>query len=336
MAKLMNTLQIPFGKRISDGLLVTADEVPRGAACDCICLDCGSALVAKQGTEREWHFAHARGADCTRAYEKSVHEYAKQLLRQRKRLILPSLTAIVSDTDAFGAYVVERDVVLPGTVVDLEECVSGRPLQDVTPDLIGTYRGRQILVEVTVFHRLMPEKRERLLATRIPVIEINLSIFQTQRATREKLEQELFKNDGNRHWVWHPKQEIVCQQLQTRLKERLAEARQRRDEERSQVPLIPERATWRPPSPQSMGGQVRKWRAGLPSRESILNAADSLANRTGCDKAAILELTDAITTRSQLANSEPSDLAARWGKALDLEEAAIETFLDEAEYTWRR
>jgi len=33
-------------------------EVPRGAACDCICPVCASPLVAKQGGVKEWHFAH--------------------------------------------------------------------------------------------------------------------------------------------------------------------------------------------------------------------------------------------------------------------------------------
>jgi hypothetical protein len=33
-------------------------DVPRGAACACFCPACGSPLVAKQGGEHTWHFAH--------------------------------------------------------------------------------------------------------------------------------------------------------------------------------------------------------------------------------------------------------------------------------------
>lgn len=33
-------------------------DVPRGAACACFCPSCGSPLVARQGVEHTWHFAH--------------------------------------------------------------------------------------------------------------------------------------------------------------------------------------------------------------------------------------------------------------------------------------
>lgn len=33
-------------------------DVPKGAACGCVCPTCSSPLVARQGQENEWHFAH--------------------------------------------------------------------------------------------------------------------------------------------------------------------------------------------------------------------------------------------------------------------------------------
>lgn len=38
-------------------------EVERGQACRCSCLVCGSPLVAKQGEELDWHFAHEAGQE---------------------------------------------------------------------------------------------------------------------------------------------------------------------------------------------------------------------------------------------------------------------------------
>lgn len=38
-------------------------DVQRGAACACFCPDCSSPLIARQGTEKEWHFAHEGGQE---------------------------------------------------------------------------------------------------------------------------------------------------------------------------------------------------------------------------------------------------------------------------------
>lgn len=83
----MSDLRMPFAKRISDGRCVSAEEVPRGLDCNCVCPECGHPVQARQGTERAWHFSHAKAGDCADAYEKSVHETAKQLLRERKRSV---------------------------------------------------------------------------------------------------------------------------------------------------------------------------------------------------------------------------------------------------------
>jgi hypothetical protein len=38
-------------------------DVPRGLACECFCPNCRAALVAKQGYEKEWHFAHEQSQE---------------------------------------------------------------------------------------------------------------------------------------------------------------------------------------------------------------------------------------------------------------------------------
>ena len=47
-----------FAARDAQGGVRFVAEVPRGAACACFCLACGSPLVAKKGEVNEWHFAH--------------------------------------------------------------------------------------------------------------------------------------------------------------------------------------------------------------------------------------------------------------------------------------
>lgn len=38
-------------------------DVARGSACGCVCLTCGSPLVAKQGQANDWHFAHEQSQE---------------------------------------------------------------------------------------------------------------------------------------------------------------------------------------------------------------------------------------------------------------------------------
>lgn len=47
---------------VTEGVRFIAD-VARGAACGCVCLTCGSPLVAKQGQANDWHFAHEQSQE---------------------------------------------------------------------------------------------------------------------------------------------------------------------------------------------------------------------------------------------------------------------------------
>ena len=163
----MSALLLPFATRVTDSHLVSPDEVLRGAACNCLCPGCDRPVIARQGTEREWHFAHAKGDACQQGYEVSVHEIAKQIIRQRCELLLPALDIEVSANDSYGLRIEERMHVLNAKTVRLDECKTSQKRDEVTADVAGRVADREILVEITVFHRLMPEKRDRLIATGI-------------------------------------------------------------------------------------------------------------------------------------------------------------------------
>ena len=130
-------LLLPFAKRLSDGLLVTPEEVPRGLACKCICPGCENPVQARQGTEKVWHFAHTKAEACAGAYEISVHELAKQLIRERKELLLPALEVIVSARGACGENLIEQEVVFESRFVRLDDCKVGQRLDEITPDISG-------------------------------------------------------------------------------------------------------------------------------------------------------------------------------------------------------
>lgn len=178
----MSALLLPFALRAADGQFVSPEEVIRGLACNCVCPGCGHPVQARHGTERVWHFAHAKASDCVGAYEKSVHEAAKQLLRDRKALLLPAVAVTVAAVDAFSRLLQEHETVLPPQRISFESCLPGQQIGGVAPDLVGLLRGRRLLIEVTVFHRLMPDKAQRLKQTGLAVLELDLSETTSSRA----------------------------------------------------------------------------------------------------------------------------------------------------------
>ncbi len=52
-----------FAARDQRGVTRFIGDVERGSACQCVCLVCGSPLVAKKADELAWHFAHVAGQE---------------------------------------------------------------------------------------------------------------------------------------------------------------------------------------------------------------------------------------------------------------------------------
>lgn len=77
-------------------------DVPKGAGCGCICPTCKSPLVAKQGFENEWHFAHEASQErpeCAVGAENLARSLGIEHLRHlhaRGALVLPPYTTHAS------------------------------------------------------------------------------------------------------------------------------------------------------------------------------------------------------------------------------------------------
>jgi hypothetical protein len=75
-----------------EGAMRFVGEVERGAACGCVCPECGSPLVAKQGNEKDWHFAHEGGQErpeCEAGAINMLRRLAVEYLRGQPTLDLP-------------------------------------------------------------------------------------------------------------------------------------------------------------------------------------------------------------------------------------------------------
>lgn len=339
----MTVLLLPFAERRTDGLLVSPEEVERGLACDCTCPGCGHSVVARQGTEKVWHFAHHRAPMCTDGYQKSVHELAKQLLRDRKELLVPSLEAMVSANDAHGRLLEERELVFESKSVPLDECRATVKLDDVTADVLGRLREHEVLVEVTVFHRLMPDKEARLVATGIPSLEIDLSVFKSVQATRKGIEEALFKDNGNRRWLFHPKPAAAQATASERLQARLAAVRERY--EAAILEARPPHHSRLEGSPVPRVGKIYGsqqadrslnsafiWRAGFPDDADIRRAQVALVERTGKSLIDVKRVTEQASKRGHLQGVSPPELTAKWAGQLGVETSEVMRFFEDAFY----
>jgi hypothetical protein len=64
-------IRVLYGLR--NGILVSACDADRGAACHCTCLGCGGALIARKGPRNRPHFAHAAGDETRGCGETALH-----------------------------------------------------------------------------------------------------------------------------------------------------------------------------------------------------------------------------------------------------------------------
>ncbi len=172
--------------RALNGALVDVTRVERGLACECRCLHCDDVLMAKQGPEMAWHFAHATPKADRSCAESALHQAAKALLSEIGALTLPALSTTLSAQDALDR---EHDVEasLPAAPfvfdrVELEHSVEARRLDA----LVSGAQGR-LGIEIKVTHEVDERKAEDLTRCGYPVVEIDLSALLNVPVTREDL-----------------------------------------------------------------------------------------------------------------------------------------------------
>lgn len=326
----------PFARRTFDDQIVGPDEVERGAKCGCVCVECGSPVLARQGTEKEWHFAHQKLSDCSGGYAQSVHEAAKQLIRTHKSLTLPKLVAQAWVKNAYGETISERQELRDAQRVVFDRCVSGSVVGDVTPDVVANIGERVLLIEVVVFHRLQAEKLARLEGTGLACVLVDLSEFQNKRATRQALEEAIFGAAAHLGWLFHPRRDAVVRQMFERIRARAQDDQKRFDAERKVQEeaaqareklrglkrlLDGEEANRRveflddiqdEDIEKLLAAHANNWRASLPAQVDSLEKAKAFCRRRGAPDEATLGLVARIERRGDLAGVSPRELAQRW------------------------
>lgn len=238
------------------GKIVSIREVANGKACDCACPECGEVLIARQGEIRQWHFAHASGADCYGSAEGALHHAAKQLIVGEGSVLLPSLVVrqfVRLDDGRRG----EGSAALPEETAVLIEPRLEAHFGAIRADVAAQYRDGPLLIEIAVTHFVDDAKRQELSTLGIACVEIGLSPDPELLWTWDLLRQQVLADSHNREWIFHPER--------TRL---LEEARQLAADDAQRKPPSPVPQSDAKPTQKS----VTRWRLqGVPIHVTVFD-----------------------------------------------------------------
>ena len=219
---MLSTL-IPFGLRANDRHLVDVSTVPRGKQCGCICPSCHTSLIARQGENREWHFAHASQGtyeeteqECTFSFYVSVRLMAKQLISTHYKLKLPEYRehvfgySEVYQAQRSVAYTITREQLIELEAIEVEKSFEG-----IRIDILGKVKNFPFGIYFTHPGRKQPVDPERFQGMSIGVVAIDLTDLKVQFAQAQSRENTyastlkhfLASDIQSKHWIYHPRRQ---------------------------------------------------------------------------------------------------------------------------------
>lgn len=208
---------LAFGELRSSGRMIDIKEAARGLACDCVCPSCGGRLVARKGSLRAWHFAHAPGQSvCADGPETALHRTAKEIVAEWKTFTLHARTVVETLEDRFGVERHEEEG-LPAETFVVRDARIEAALAGLRPDLLlWGDDDRQLAVEIRVTHRVDEVKQRRLQRKQIQTVELDLSALPREALDRAGLSNAIA--EAQQRWIYHPDEEQTRRRLRARLR----------------------------------------------------------------------------------------------------------------------
>jgi len=173
---------IPFGLRESDEAIVDVYAVKRGRECGCICPSCRTPLIARQGEENVWHFAHASrhvydrtAQECDFSFYVSVRLMARQLIGSRLTLALPDYRSRVMQyvEDLRETRTLDY-LVTQARAVEVDHVEVETWFADIAVDVKGRVRDFDFVVYLVHPGRAVPTELMSLDGEKAGVIAIDL------------------------------------------------------------------------------------------------------------------------------------------------------------------
>jgi len=188
-----------------DNQLVHIGEVARGASCNCFCVVCGGQLIAKKGSVRVHHFAHAADTDCQGAAETALHLLAKELICNLPSIRLPQYKFQKEKRLKSGLPIKHEAIVVQGGEALISGAKVEQPAGRVIPDITLESNSKILFVEIAVTHKVDRAKLRHIRKSGIPTIEIHLNL-EDATLSREKLSLKLQNDLNSKRWLFHPRQ----------------------------------------------------------------------------------------------------------------------------------
>jgi hypothetical protein len=188
-----NSAQMAYARH-ADGQIIHVSQAMRGRACNCVCPACKNTVIARKGTVKVHHFAHAAATGCSTGPETGVHDFAKKLVAERRQIEVPPKVAKNDfESSEFGET---RFVTFDSAVVE------DRSHDALIPDVLMTLGRYRLAIEIAVTHRCPPDKIEKYRAHRLPALEIILTSL--PRNAGPDLILAAVTSSAPRLWLYHP------------------------------------------------------------------------------------------------------------------------------------
>lgn len=228
-------LRIPFALRLEDKALVGPEEVPRGAACGCICPSCKLPLIANQGEDKAWHFSHnTRGHDrevareCDYSFYVSLAAMVKQIMREGLPVKLPEFRPVLKypphHRDAVQSSVlVTHQTTFEPTGIEIDVEVNGHIC-----DLVLWHNEHRLAIFLVHPEKHAPQMMsEALRDPRVGVLELDLTgmgahygQLRVGEVFKEEVKRYLQESLASKRWIYHPRAERMCRPELERLEAR--------------------------------------------------------------------------------------------------------------------
>jgi hypothetical protein len=194
--------------------MVTATEVTKGRACECICVACGVRLQARQGAIRVWHFAHDEETNCQYAPEEAIHRMAKQMIAEQGSVFVPhrQLSRTIHGKKRVWTETITVDVQSAGLQL-LADCTQEKTIGDRKsegqrrPDVFALLEGYPLAIEILNTHAVEVDKQEWLERQGYSALEIVVADLKELPPDQihDALKARLFQTSGHSVWLVHAK-----------------------------------------------------------------------------------------------------------------------------------
>ena len=258
---------LQYGLSKQTGKLVSVDDVLRGLKCECICPDCKTPLIARQGITKQWHFAHANNAECVGARMTALHLWAQQIIQEEKQVMLPSFNGRATNSSnsliKFDEVFLEKRIPINDSYIQAD-CIGRITKNEEVHDL---------LIEILVTHEVDEQKKEDIKALNMSCIEIDLSDLIDTDYTRESIRNRLLNKHKDRVWLNCPKLKEKDRKEQLKKEEEQQEQREETYERRRKAGNFVRPFFYGKNSPATFVNQFT--RQSRDFRDEIINVLES-------------------------------------------------------------